>query len=396
MIDEVVRMITLQNERIEVVDVIRGFSIFGIFLVNMLDFSSPIMYVRPEEWWSAPMDRWTVTIIDIVAQASFYPLFAFLFGFSMIVFRKRVLEKALSFSCLFLRRLLALLVIGCIHAFFIWHGDILIAYALTGFILLFFHRAHSRTWLVGAIMVFVVPHFVISLLLGFAVFSGKSATLTSNEPLAIEALKHYRDGTIADIFLQRWNDWVYVNSMEGLLFTVMTLLAMCLFGGYIAQKQWFVYVEEHIRKMKTIWLFSLCIGVPLKLLPYLTEKNAWTEYVQDMFGGPALSFFYATTIFLLFRKERWRKVLLPLAAVGRMSLTNYLFQSVFCTSLFYSYGLGLYGRVHPFYGLVLAIAIYFVQVIASKRWLRSFRMGPIEWAWRTATYGKRPLLRRLR
>jgi uncharacterized protein len=389
-------MITLQNERIEVIDVIRGFAIFGIFLVNMLDFSSPIMYVKPEDWWRSPIDRWTVTIIDIVAQASFYPLFALLFGVSMIVLRERVIGKGESFPPLFLRRLLALLVIGCIHAFFIWHGDILIAYALTGLVLLLFHRAHSRTWLVGAIIFFFVPHVVISLLLGLAVLSGKNATFTNNEPLAIEALKHYRDGTVADIFWQRWNDWMYVNDMGGLLFTVMTLLAMCLFGGYIAQKQWFVYVEEHIRKMKTIWLFSLCIGVPLKLLPYLTEKNTWTEYVQDTFGGPVLSLFYATTIFLLFRKERWRKVLLPLAAVGRMSLTNYLFQSVFCTSLFYSYGLGLYGSVRPFYGLILTIALYFGQVIASERWLRSFRMGPVEWAWRAATYGKRPLLRRLR
>lgn len=374
--------------RIKEIDVIRGFSILGIFFVNMLDFHSPIMYIELEEWWQSPLDRWTVALIDVAAQASFYPLFAFLFGFSMVVFRERAIEKGLSFPHLFIRRMVALFVIGCIHAFFIWHGDILITYAAMGGLLLLFHQASSRMWLAASIICFI-PYFVISLLLGFAVLSGEAETSAHYESLAMEALRNYRDGTISDIFWQRWRDWIYVNNSEGFLFIVMMLLAMGLFGGYVAQSRSLLSIAT----IKRTAIVSLWIGMPLKLLPYLFGKNVWTEYVQDVFGGPALSIFYAAVIWLVLQKKRW-KIFDYFASVGRMSLTNYLFQSVLCTFLFYSYGFGLYGSVRPFYGAVGTVVIYVTQAIISEKWLKSFHMGPIEWMWRTATYGKRPLLRR--
>jgi uncharacterized protein len=104
--------------------------------------------------------------------------------------------------------------------------------------------------------------------------------------------------------------------------------------------------------------------------------------------GPILTFGYVSALVLLAQKEPWRKPLKPLAAAGRMALTNYLMQSVICTFLFYSYGLRLYGSVGAAAGLVLSVSIWLVQLPISMLWLGKFRFGPMEWLWRSLTYGK--------
>ncbi|MFQ5777077.1 MAG: DUF418 domain-containing protein [Terriglobia bacterium] len=105
-------------------------------------------------------------------------------------------------------------------------------------------------------------------------------------------------------------------------------------------------------------------------------------------GRPAICFFYASAIILLVQREAWKKRLAPLGSVGRLALSNYLLQSVVCTTIFYSYGLGLYGQVGPAQGLVLSVLIYAFQILLSVWWVRRFRFGPAEWLWRTLTYGK--------
>ena len=98
--------------------------------------------------------------------------------------------------------------------------------------------------------------------------------------------------------------------------------------------------------------------------------------------------FYASAIVLLAQRETWKRRLAPLAAVGRMALTNYLLQTLICTSIFLGYGLGFYGTVGPAAGLVLTIVIYAFQVVFSVWWIGRFHFGPAEWLWRTLTYGK--------
>jgi uncharacterized protein len=104
-------------------------------------------------------------------------------------------------------------------------------------------------------------------------------------------------------------------------------------------------------------------------------------------GVPAGSLFYASTVALLWQKVQWRERLRPFAAVGRMALSNYLLQSLVCTTLYYSWGIGLYGRVGPLLGFVPTIAIYAAQVALSVWWLRHYATGPMEWLWRRLTYG---------
>jgi uncharacterized protein len=139
--------------------------------------------------------------------------------------------------------------------------------------------------------------------------------------------------------------------------------------------------------MKLICIGAFIISCVFKLLPYYYEKNIATEYLQDSIGGPASAIFYASFLALILRREFWRKLLSPLSFVGRMSLSNYLFQSILCTTLFYSYGFGLYGEMGPFLGFILTLFIYFIQIILSKLWFKRFDYGPAEWLWRRMTYG---------
>jgi uncharacterized protein len=127
--------------------------------------------------------------------------------------------------------------------------------------------------------------------------------------------------------------------------------------------------------------------------------------VGQTFGAPALALFYMATLTLLAERGRlwqaqatalenvWRRRLAPLSLAGRMALTNYLMQSVICTTLFYGYGFGLYGRVGIAGGIALTLAIYAVEIVWSGWWLHRFRFGPAEWLWRTLTYGRRQPMR---
>jgi uncharacterized protein len=376
------------NERIQAIDIIRGFAILGIFIVNMPAFNFPIQYLPLEKWWTSPQDQITSILIDIFAQASFYTLFSFLFGFGTYIFYERVTAKGYSFKKYFTRRLLGLLLIGCIHAFLIWDGDILISYSLIGILLLLFRRFSPTLWIWLGLTLIILPSFVLGGLLFIVVLlDPKNAGWPYDAELGAKAMEVYSSGSFLEIAEQRVHDWLYVNNFENAIFLVLALFPMFLLGMYSAKKKWFAHIEDHIKKMKFICIGAFIISCVFKLLPYYYEKNIATEFLQDSIGGPASAIFYASFLALIVRREFWRKLLSPLSFVGRMSLSNYLFQSILCTTLFYNYGFGLYGKIGPFYGFILTLFIYFIQIIWSKQWFKRFNYGPIEWLWRRMTYG---------
>jgi len=112
-----------------------------------------------------------------------------------------------------------------------------------------------------------------------------------------------------------------------------------------------------------------------------------------LFAAPAMTFFYASTIVLLTQDEAWLRRLAPLSAVGRTALSNYLLQSLICTTIFYSYGLGLFCKVGPSRGLLLTFVVFLVQMPLSMWWLRRYQFGPVEWLWRSLIYGQRQPMR---
>ena len=201
--------LTQEQKRIVSLDVMRGFAILGIFLVNMLSFHSPLLYIDPLKWWQDPLDQGIYVFIDIFVQASFYPLFSMLFGYGLVMLRDRAQLKETSFMSIAFRRLSLLLIIGLIHAFFIWHGDILFNYALLGFIFLLFIGLSGRNMMVAGSL-FYLPNLLIMcmLLLTFLFVTGEE--LTMYDPLlSLQSIDIYQNGTFFEITMQRIQDWAF-------------------------------------------------------------------------------------------------------------------------------------------------------------------------------------------
>jgi uncharacterized protein len=378
------------GKRIESIDRMRGFSLLGIFLVNMISFHSPYFNIDPETWWDGRLNLVTYRFIDLFVQASFYPLFAMLFGYGLVILRERTLEKGLKFNALALRRLSILLLIGIMHAFLVWEGDILITYSVCGFAFLLFIGWSAKRLLIAGMTLYIVPNLLLLLMLGATATLGGGAEFSMYDKLAADqAFQAYQTGSFAEVTKQRTSEWYENNNLMGLIFYFITILPLFLIGAGAAKMRLFENVEANSRKIAYYAAAFALIGLLIKALPYFGGRNLMTDYAQDVFGGAMLAMAYALFIALFSENRKFDRVLSPLAAAGRLSISNYLFQSVFSTLIFYSYGLGYYGKISIFAGTMLALIIYAFQLAVSSWWVKRYYYGPVEWLWRSGTYMKK-------
>ncbi|MBS4193627.1 DUF418 domain-containing protein [Lederbergia citri] len=376
------------EERIHSLDVLRGFSLLGILLINMISFHSPFSYYNPYEWWQ--YDDATVYMwLDIFVQASFYPIFAMMFGYGMVIMQDRLNEKGFSFYKISVRRLIVLLVFGIIHAFLIWYGDILITYATMGLILLLFLRLSGPLLMgLGAILYLLPQLFFGGLIMLATLFDSESLADYIDIVGLQQSSEIYANGSFWEITMQRIADWSLNNGPGEFFLYLFMILPLMMIGAGAAKLRWLQ--KANSQRKKWIIILSICfpIAVAVKLLPFLIMPSISIQYIQDMIGGPLLGIAYIAIIVLLMSYGPVVKVLKPLASAGRMSITIYLTQSIIGTLIFYNYGLGLYGQVSMAKGTLLAIAIYVIQVIIAEIWLSKFKYGPVEKFWRFLTYGR--------
>lgn len=375
------------DERVKAIDLMRGFSLLGILIINMLAFHSPLSYIDPYKWFDGTVNEGMYLFIDVFIQASFYPLFAMLFGYGLAMQYMRAEAKQRPFMPVAVKRLAILLLFGIIHAFLIWYGDILITYAIMGFLLIGMIRLPS-SWLMGfAGIIYALPHL---LLLGVMFIAAAADPNTYVGYMEIESsIQSYQSGSFAEIFSQRLQDWTYTNNFVGYIILIATILPFLMIGAAAAKWR----LIERTQEKRKLWLFlaivPLLIGLLLKAAPFLFESNYAFVYLQDIFGGPLVAVGYAAIIALLAQKTSMQKLLSPMAKVGRMSLTTYITQSVLATLIFYSYGFGLYGQVDLLTGTLIALGIFVVQLIFAELWFEKFSRGPLESIWRKWTYGKK-------
>jgi uncharacterized protein len=406
------------NERVHAADVLRGIAILGILLVNMRLFNHPIqLEVLGEAVWDRPGDRFVTGLVQFFAEGKFYVLFSFLFGWGFSVLLERAEAKGARAVRLYRRRIAILLGIGALHVLLLWFGDILFAYAVLGFTLPWFRTrsdASLRRWVVALILT--------PLLLQGVLLAGEQAGRMSPEAAeqidaqqaeqeawfrdaGQEALRVYPEGTFGEIVGRRLADYGFMFFGWFLLAGGgFQILAMFLVGLYAGRHRWL----HEARARPELWRRVLVWALPIGLVGNLVyvwgmaepaglgaSLRAYLAIVGIMLGGPALSAAYVAAVLLWMRRAQVRERLVAIfAPVGRMALTNYLLQSIVCTTIFYSYGFGLYGRVSPAAGLGLTFAIYGAQIVLSRLWLERYRFGPAEWAWRALTYGTRPPMRR--
>lgn len=403
------------ENRILTIDILRGFALLGILLVNMELFNGSFAAaVASLNQPATVLDQVAGWFIAFFCEGKFYSIFSFLFGLGMMLQFGRAEGRGGHWIAIWLRRMAVLLLIGLIHAYFIWVGDVLILYSVLGVALLLWRKARPRTLLIWVFVFLLVPLVVNAALLGLvgmgqAAIGEQAMAQTFDEQLgayrimAAEADHMYATGSYWEVTMQRALDMNLV--FFALPFMAFNVLAMMLLGLYAGKRRIFESIPDHLPMIRRVWLWSLVIGVVGNFLYAYFGETATRippspQYIVSLagqtFGAPALALFYMTSLTMLAERVIWRRRLAPLAYVGRMALTNYLLQSIICTTIFYGYGLALYGQIGAAAGIVLSVAIYLLQVLFSRWWLHHFRYGPMEWLWRTLTYGHRqPMYLRL-
>jgi uncharacterized protein len=404
-----------QAERIQIVDILRGFALFGILLVNMAIFSQPFQTILFPAGPAMPWyDRAATWLIHFAAEGKFYSLFSLLFGLGLTLLMERIQARGGRFVPLYLRRLLVLLVIGAIHASLIWMGDILLMYALIGFLLILFRKARPRTLLIWAVILIAIPLLFTAAATGLVelgrampagatqidqAFAQAEAGYTAD---LARASRVYTSGTFLAVTEQRIYDY---SSMGLTSFFVLgfNVLAMFLVGVWFGKRQVFQDLEANRPRFRKLLIWGLIVGIVgnatyATLIMTLPRFNPnWTlllATVAQGAGAPLLCLAYLSALALLSLRPAWGARLKVLAPVGQMALTNYLMQSIICTLIFYGYGLGLFGQVGPAAGILLTVVIYLIQIPVSHWWMKRFRYGPAEWLWRSLTYLKPQPMRR--
>ncbi len=396
------------RKRLELIDALRGFALFGILLVNLGDFTLH-WGLSPEQLAAlatAGTDESAQFLIRMFGNGKFNTIFSFLFGLGFAMFMARGTQGDAEFLQFFRRRLAVLLLIGAIHMVFIWYGDIVALYAALGFVLILFRQLSDRALLWWA-AVLILSHPVLT-----AVIVVSGGALDPGEPLRnletwlfTSVFGFPADSYYAVVSSGGWFDILKYN-LAGPPYRIgemlsssrfQRVLGMFLVGMWAGRHMIFRNPAAHRVLFRRVLIWGLPLGLVGNALYAMmlteTEPSIRRDLVYALSVVP-LAMSYVAAFSLLWLRPGARRVLAVLAPAGRAALTVYLSQTLICIALFYGIGLGFGGQVGPTLFLPIAVAIFAAQVLMSALWLRHFRFGPVEWLWRSLTYGKRQPLAR--
>ena len=397
----------VQDARIDSIDVLRGFALLGILAMNIQLFAMPAAaYFNPTAYGDlngANLYVWLGS--RLFADQKFMTIFSMLFGAGIVLMAGRA-ERSGNAARVHYRRMGWLALIGLAHAHLLWYGDILFFYAVCGMLVYPLRRLSPRPLLVAGTAVVSVGSFVY-LLGGLSLPYWPEEALRGfvdqswqpTQPVIDAEVAAYRGGWLdqaltrsvgaitAETFgILVWGGW----RAGGLMLIGMALFKLDVFSARRSRAFYGALIAV-----------AVLLAVPVEaygvVLDFRHEWAPWSFFQGKLFNywpSISVSLGYIGLVMLASRTAALHQVTRPFAAVGQMALSNYLLQTVICTTIFYGHGLGLFGSVERLgqFGVVLGVSA--VQLIWSPFWLARFRFGPAEWAWRSLTYGARQPLRR--
>ncbi len=398
------------TERIASLDVLRGFALLGILISNLLHFSQPVELMGFRGgWWLGPGDRVADWISIFLVEGKFCPLFSFLFGLGFSIQMDRASSRGMDFRATYRRRLFILMGFGLAHGIFLWEGDVLMAYAVCGFALLLFQNRKPRTISLWAVVLILLPALLILAIgLSMLALSGNpefakvmQEALAEDPHVRRELVAAFVTGGYADAVSHRLGGLILVIPLT--LIFAPAFLGLFLVGLLAGRKRILTEVAGNRWFLLRILMGCGALGLVGNFFGAWVMMGASTDKdlgallvgtgIISVFG-PVLTAAYIAGIVLLIHQRPSLLFLPPLAAVGQMALTNYLAQSLIATTIFYGYGLGLGDAVGRLGTIGIALLIFAAQVFFSVLWLKHFRYGPMEWLWRSLTYGARqPMVR---
>ncbi|RKH95598.1 DUF418 domain-containing protein [Corallococcus sp. AB038B] len=405
------------SERVHLLDALRGFALLGVFVSNSLSWFSGRSLLPNEQAQALAAPMLEVVVRQLYAffvDQKFVTLFSLLFGMGFALQMTRAEGRGTSIVPVYRRRLLVLLGIGLVHMFALWVGDILSTYALVGFVLLLFRQRSDRTVLTWVAVLFVVLPLTLSIAQRFGpeLLHGKEAAEAAAKATRDLEAAHrtaFLTGLSSESVLtsQKANALFAWQNLPnpGRPIWLCIILGRFLLGLWTGRQKLLEDVERHRKLLVRVMAWGLGVGsavATVSLVLYLRSRGApggpWGQTSQPPWmvgmrtlrevGYLFMGCGYAAAFALLFQKERWRKVLGVLTPAGRMALTLYLTQSVISIALYDGWGLGLVGHTPPSRTVLMCLGVFAAQVAFSHWWLARFRFGPVEWLWRSLTYGR--------
>lgn len=364
-------------ERVKLIDSLRGLSLFGILLANMLIFQYGIWGKDEISYFSlSGMDTWAYKFIKIAVEGSFMPIFTFLFGYSLIKMVESLRNKEVKVRWHLIRRFVLLITLGILHGTFLWEGDILAFYGFMGFFLLMFVNRKKKTLIIWGIILFLLTSAM-----GYGVLEETKEEVEKLSGYIVKTNDIYKNGDYSQIKHHRnTEDPLIFESEFFVLFIVILAPFMTaplfLFGMAAAKGNLFTRpgVEQKWYKVGAI---LLPIGLALKSGSVLLQENAWSAILLNI-GAQLLSVGYISIFAILFTSFSNSIVFRSFESVGKLSLTNYILQSIICTTIFYGYGLGFFGDFGMLNSIILGLIIFAMQCLISTLYLKKFRRGPLE------------------
>ncbi len=418
------------RERFVSLDLLRGIAILGILVMNIYAFAMPfIAYTNPLRMGGTePWNIGTWMFTHILFDQKFISIFAMMFGAGIVLMSGRAESGGSKPAGFYYRRQLWLVVIGAIHAYLIWIGDILFMYALIGMLAYLFRKRTPRTLI-------IVACFLLPVTLLFNHGNVYQTTKMMNMVAEVEVLVEQGE-ELDDEQQQLLEDWVgmrafmmptdediasevevYRGDYVGIVqhrAPIVAMMQIFFIFGYglfrvgglmligMAMMKLGVFTAQRTSAFYTrLMLAGYLLGLPMTVYSavdlqahdfdslYALSTGSFANY----FGSILVAFGHIGLVMLIAKSGVFAGLMSRFATVGRMALTNYLMHSVVLTTVFYGYGLGLYGSVPRLWQMAFVAGLIGFQLWFSTWWLERYRFGPVEWLWRSVTYWRRQPMR---
>lgn len=386
------------KQRIHGLDILRGFAVLGILVMNIQSFSMPgAAYLNPYAYGALDSTNHAVWLTaHLFADQKFMSIFSILFGVGVLIFSQNLEAKGYNSAKWHYRRTAWLLLFGLIHGYFFWYGDILFSYALCGFyVFLLRHKSTFTLFIIGILLILAAS--LINASTGIAIshlpdqhLAGLQQSWAPSQAQINIELKAYT-GTWIDAFSYRASDTFFMQTYVFLTTFVwraggMMLLGMALFKSGVFNLKF--TTKQYL--MTALMCFS--IGFAIIIWGLLANQHHQYSVQYSMFlgsqfnywGSILVAFGYISALLAAIKNSWLTSFTQLLSQLGRTAFSNYILQTLICTTLFY--GLGYFGQFDRKEQLLTVICIWLVQIFATNLWLKRFKQGPLEQLWRYLTF----------
>ena len=400
---------TSQSERIIALDVLRGFALLGILVMNIQSFSMVgAAYLNPTAYGNLEgANLWVWLCSHLLADQKFMTIFSMLFGAGVALMTSRPESGGRPAAKLHYRRMAWLIVFGLMHGYLLWYGDILFLYGVCGSLVYLFRKLSPRRLiLIGLLSLTISSAFYVSAGLSMAQWPQDDVEqLRRNNwrptpEMVAKETAAYRGGRL-DQMTVRVPSFFFFQTFVLLIWGLwraggLMLIGMALFKlGVFSAERPAPFYRRMLAAGVLLGLPVVAYGVYRNFQANWDVKYSFFLGVQfNYWGSVAVSLGWVGLVMLVVRSSALTPLTRRLAAVGQTALSNYILHTVLCTTLFYGHGFGLFGQIERVGQIAIVVAVWVIQLLLTPLWLKRFRFGPLEWLWRSLTYGAKQPLRR--